>query len=99
MLDTAASNAASGSVVSVASATTHVMSWPALAALRSAMATSSGVRSTPVTTAPRAAAASAALPVPQARSTTCAAVKRPAALRRRATVSPAMTAMRSATDS
>ena len=67
MLDTAASNDAAGSPVSDASAVTQfTVAPPAFCAPR---ASNSGVMSTPVTRAPRAAADRAALPVPQARST------------------------------
>src|ERR1700748_1278581 len=62
------------------------------------MGSSSGVRSTPVTCAPAAAAASAAFPVPQARSATTA----PSSGRNRSTISTswvAMGAMRCATAS
>ncbi len=87
MLDTTASNAPPGSPVSEASAVTQVTDPPP--SLAAAIAIRSGVMSTPVTRAPRAAAANAALPVPHARSTTAA----PGSGRRRPTASTTSSAM------
>ena len=92
MFDTTASNDPPGSPVSEASPVSQLTSTPDASAFCAASAISSGVMSTPVTRAPAALAASATLPVPQARSTT--AVPRSGSLRATAdTTSAAIAAM------
>jgi hypothetical protein len=96
IFDTAASNDPLASPVSAASPFTHVTTCPALSAFSAPISISSGVMSTPVTRAPDDAAASAALPVPQARSTTSSNRPRRFAA---ATTCSAMGAIRSPTAS
>ena len=99
IFETIASNDRSGRPVSDASAVTHVSDLPATSALCAPIAIRLGVKSTVVTRAPRDAAANAALPVPQARSSTSIASrsgKRPSTA---SITSAAMRAMRSATAS
>ena len=69
MFDITASNEPPGRPVSEASPVTQSIVTPAASAFCAPSAISSGVMSTPVTRAPAALAASATLPVPQARST------------------------------